>query len=458
MNGLSKWRPDGLASRFTLLLTVALVVANLVALGLMTVERQRLDRDAFQSREVERIISLLPAIEAAAPELRRRIARDSSTRLSRVDVRPEPIVSAAARDKASASLTAELAAALPDRDVRAAIRVGARRDDVGDDRADRGSHHDARTVIAVSIALAGPEGARTQWLNMVSRGRATRPPGIESEVFLLVLGVSLICVLGVGLVFVRRLTRPLGALAQAARAAGQGDRTAKAPETGAREMREAARAFNAMQSEISQFDAERMRMLAAVGHDLRTPMTSLRIRAEMVEDEEQRTAMIRTLDEMTVMAAGLVTYAREGHDGEQKVEVDLEALLAPLCAERGAQFKAQAHPKITGRPVGLGRAIGNLIDNALRYGGAASVTLAATRTDALVTVDDTGPGIAPDRLEDMFQPFVRGDTSRNLDTGGAGLGLSITRTIIAGHGGTIALENRAGGGLRARVSLPLSGN
>ena len=210
-----------------------------------------------------------------------------------------------------------------------------------------------------------------------------------------------------------------------------------------------------MQARIAQFDAERMRMLAAVGHDLRTPLTSLRIRAEMLATDES-TAMIRTLDEMTVMADGLVAYARGAHDTDDVVSVDLAVLLERVCGERNARFKAQEPLRVRGRPVALGRAFGNLIDNALRYGETAELIAKRDDEDVIVTITDDGPGIPEDRLANVFDPFVRGDDSRSTDTGGVGLGLAISRDIIAAHGGTILLENRQEGGLRAIVRLPIN--
>lgn len=283
----------------------------------------------------------------------------------------------------------------------------------------------------------------------MTSGATRRPGGVDSRPFLTVLALSLLSVLAVSIALARQQTRPLEQLSQAAQAAG------RVPEGGAREMRKAAQAFNAMQAEIQQFDAERMRMLAAVGHDLRTPMTSLRIRAEMVDDDEQRAAMIRTLDEMTVMANGLVSYAKDGHDAEKLEPLDLGALLRQICADRGATCHADLTLQVTGRRVGLGRAIGNLVDNALRYGKTATVTLSQDKQTAIVTIDDDGPGIPPERQDAMLQPFTRGDDSRNLDTGGAGLGLAIARTILHAQGGQLSLQNRPTGGLRVTVDLPL---
>ncbi|PSK83546.1 signal transduction histidine kinase [Limimaricola soesokkakensis] len=436
--------PAGLAARFALLLAAALVTANLVALGLLAFERDRLDREAGAARELERIVALVPAMEALPPRARQQLARQASTRLARITVESVPVVAAPARSGRAGVLEARIGAALEEREVRVAISERA--------ASGRGSGGPARPrggTIAVSIALQAEEPV---WLNVMAAG--LRPPdGVRGEVFMLVLGLSLLTVLAVGLWFVRQLTRPLAALAEAAHAAGRGDRGVRVPETGAREMRAAAAAFNDMQGRIARFEAERTRTLAAVGHDLRTPITSLRIRAEML-DEEEGEPMIRTLDEMAVMAEGLVAFAKSGHEAEPSGKIDLAALLQRLCEERGARFEGGGAPPVTGRPVALSRAFGNLVDNAIRYGGSARVRLKQEGGMAVVRVVDEGPGIPEARLEGMFEPFVRGEDSRSLDTGGAGLGLSITRTIIRAHGGEIRLSNRPEGGLEARVELP----
>lgn len=434
---------DSLAVRFSLLLAGALVVANLVAAVLLLADDMWDSHAALAEREVERVVSLVPAIEAAPQSARASVADDASTRFSRVSVDPEPIVDQIPTAPRSAELTRRLADALGPRDVRAAIMVRA-----GED-GKRGEE-----TVALSIRL-GDEDGPDQWLNSVSRGDRGGPSGVPEEVLFLVLGASLASVLGVALVFLRRLTRPLAELATAARAAGQGDRSVRVAETGPKELRDASAAFNEMQDRIARFDAERMRTLAAVGHDLRTPITSLRIRAEMLDDEDAA-PMIRTLDEMTVMANGLITYARGAGDGEEVALVDLSDLLSHLSEDRGATYTPSGPVHVRARPVALGRAIGNLIDNALRYGAAARITLRRGGDAAFVTIVDDGPGIAPERLEEVLEPFVRGEDSRNLETGGAGLGLSIARNIIVSHGGNLQLENRSAGGLRVTVRLPLA--
>jgi signal transduction histidine kinase len=456
--------PDGLAARFALLLVCALMAVNLVALGLLALERSRHDREAREARTFEQIVSLVPAMEAVDPVVGSDLARDATGRFLRLTLRPKALVAATGADPRSRALARALSEALPGREVRVLWLDRRRRADPlpetgrdgGPDARPDGFPDGPPNGVALSIRLEGryATGAPV-WLNARSRHGPPLPPTPQNRSFFVVPFLSLAVVLGVGLVFVRRLTRPLARLAAATRAAGQGDRKVRVPEEGARELRAAAAAFNDMQARIAAFDAERMRTLAAVGHDLRTPITSLRIRAEML-DEAEAAPMIRTLDEMTVMANGLIAYAKGAAQTEPLETLDLAAFLGRLCGELGATLRIEAGAEVEARPVALGRALGNLIDNAIRYGGDARVALRRAGAEALVVIEDQGPGIPPERLEAMFEPFVRGEESRSAETGGAGLGLSIARNIVLAHGGRITVENAPEGGLRARVRLPLA--
>jgi signal transduction histidine kinase len=438
--------PDGLAARFALLLAAALIVANLVALFALSTERNRLDRAAQTDREIARILALVPALEAVDPARRGQVAREASTRFARVTVDATPIVAQTADDARSRGIATQLGERLGERAVAAAVMRGH----------ETAWHLPGRLRDGVAIAISLRTGEdRPLWLNVVASPPGDRPGDGAGDALLLIFGLSLLAVLGTGLLFLRRLTRPLAQLANAATAAGAGDRTIRLPETGPREMRAVAGAFNDMQVQIAAFDAERMRMLAAVGHDLRTPITSLRIRAEMLEDEA-RVPMVRTLDQMVVMADGLVAYAKNTTDAEPIQRIDLGSLLRDLCADRGAELAAGTVVDLQGRPVALTRGFGNLIDNAMRYAGTCRVGLEQVGKEVVVTVEDDGPGIPADQREAMFAPFARGDDSRNTDTGGAGLGLSIARTVFVAHGGTITLTDAPKGGLRAIVRLPLT--
>lgn len=478
-----RWLPDALAARFILLLACALIIANLLALLVLSLERDRWGQQARDSRELERIVALVPVLETIDPGKRRTIARNASTRVARIQMSDRPLTQETADNSRSRSLQEQLNQSLAPRDVFVAVgtRTSANEREEDDNRKNeqRSSLRRGPEVIGVSIRLAGdglregddadsvaPEGSRrssptgkghASWVNITARGEPPAPDSLsrllDDGVFFLVLGLSLISVLVVGLWFVRRLTQPLAMLADAAEAAGRGDRTARVPEQGAREVRAAAAAFNSMQAQIARFDAERTRTLGAVGHDLRTPITSLRIRAEMLEDEF-RDPMVRTLNEMTVMANGLVAFARGNDDGEAMQSTDLNELLFHLCEERGAHFEGGGTVMLKTRPVALIRAIGNLIDNAIRYGSVARVSLGQTSGHVVVAIDDDGPGIPEERLSTIFEPFVRGDDSRNSDTGGAGLGLSIALSIIRAHGGSIELHNKETSGLLVTVRLP----
>lgn len=437
--------PDTLGGRVVLLLALALILANAVALVLLTSEQRSAQRREVENRQIERVAALVSAMEAVEPRARIGIARRASGREARVRVGPIPTVTDTSNDRMALEIATRLSDALEGREVFVALGVE-RGDDAREDRR-RGRE------VSVTIPLRS-SGVAQQYLNVTGRSPLADRVRLAGEAFVTILALSLFAVLAVAILIARQMTRPLAALSRAARAAGRGDRSVRLPEAGPREVREAAKAFNAMQAEIAAFDAERVRMIAAVGHDLRTPMTGLRIRAEMVEDEAQREAMIKTLDEMTVMADGLVAYAREGQDAEAMRPLDLTALVREVAEERGIPVSAPGGITVRGRPVALKRALGNLVENAVRYGEAPRIAVERDGPTARVAVEDRGPGLPPEMLERVFQPFARGDTSRSRDTGGAGLGLSIARAIIVAHGGEIMLENREGGGLIATATLP----
>lgn len=260
---------------------------------------------------------------------------------------------------------------------------------------------------------------------------------------------------------VRRLTRPVRDLAAAAERLGRDVNAPPMPETGPREVATAAAAFNTMAGNIRRFVADRTQMLAAIGHDLRTPITRLRLRAEMMEDDALRERTLRDLAEMERMIAATLAFARDDAAGEQAVPVDLAALARTVLDEaadgqEGAvtAYDGPDHLVLPLRPIAAKRALTNLVGNALRYGGAARIALSRGAGMAVLAVDDDGPGIPAESLEEVFRPFHRLESSRNSETGGTGLGLTIARSIARAHGGDLVLRNRPGGGLRAVLSLP----
>jgi signal transduction histidine kinase len=256
----------------------------------------------------------------------------------------------------------------------------------------------------------------------------------------------------------RLITRPIESLAVAAEELGRGVRPGDVPETGLNEVRLAARAFNRMQRRIRRMIEDRTQMIAAISHDLRTPITRLRLRAEFVEDPEEQQKMLTDLDQMEAIIRSTLAFAREDSDTEPTEPVDLTVLLQDVADDHPpARLNGSAGCVLRARPVALRRCFNNLVENAIRYGNSAEIAIKDLADEVEVTVDDTGPGIPEGRFKDVFRPFVRLEESRNRDSGGAGLGLAIARSVVLAHGGTITLANRKEGGLRALVRLPKAG-
>ena len=224
-------------------------------------------------------------------------------------------------------------------------------------------------------------------------------------------------------------------------------------------MRHAAQAFNRMQARIDRLIADRTQALAAVSHDLRTPIARLRLRAGFIEDTEAQRQIDADLDEMEAMITATLAYLRGDAEQEQLRVTDLAAILETLCddatdAGRLVSYDGPSQARLACRPIAIKRALANLIDNAVKYGGAARVTLRDRGTLVEVAVEDGGPGIPEAEIEAAFEPFRRLDPSRNPESGGSGLGLTIARQVAERHGGTVSLRNRAGGGLVATLTLP----
>lgn len=308
-------------------------------------------------------------------------------------------------------------------------------------------------ALRISIQLADG-----QWINFASPIPGTDPFWSTTSVFSMISMIGAVILLSVWVV--RRLTRPLGTFAAASERLGRDVNAAPLPETGPAEVRRAAQAFNEMQARLKRFINNRTHMLAAISHDLRTPITRLRLRAELIDDGEERAKMLGTLDEMEKMIASTLAFARGEAEGEETRRVDLEALLESICddmTEAGSRVELIAPQKVLYgcRPTAIKRAFTNLIDNAVKYGGCARVQLETGAKTLTVTVEDDGPGIPREQMEQVFAPFFRVEQSRNPHTGGTGLGLSVAQTVVHAHGGEIKLENRQAGGLRVSVTLPI---
>lgn len=256
-----------------------------------------------------------------------------------------------------------------------------------------------------------------------------------------------------------RVSAPLGEFARAADRMGRDVRSEPLAVTGPAEVAEAAAALNLMQERLRRLMENRSQMLGAISHDLRTPVTLLRLRAEAIGNRKERETFLRTLDEMEAMISSVLEFTRATVLDEPQRLVDLSALLGTICddmkdAGAAVEFEPPDAIPYACRRVSLKRAFNNLIDNAVKYGGGARVRLEPGDETIVITIEDDGPGIPEEQQAHVFMPFHRLDASRRADAGGVGLGLSIAQTIIDGHGGRIELKNRSRGGLRLRVLLP----
>jgi signal transduction histidine kinase len=257
-------------------------------------------------------------------------------------------------------------------------------------------------------------------------------------------------------------TKPLSRLSDAADRFGADVNAAPIAETGPREVKQAAVAFNRMQRRLRQFILDRTRMLAAISHDLRTPLTRMRLRTEMMDDGEQRAKMLNDLQEMEDMVGATLAFARDENADEPSRPLDLAALLDTIAAdardmEQPVTLAACPSATVLMRPRALKRAIVNIVDNATRYGGKTELSLTRDRDEAVIRIADHGPGIPADERENVLRPFYRCEGSRSRDTGGIGLGLSIASDTINAHGGKLVLSETPGGGLTVEVRLPASG-
>ena len=280
-----------------------------------------------------------------------------------------------------------------------------------------------------------------------------------SRQFLLSMGIMAIVILAVSVWAVRRVTAPLAAVSAAAERLGNDLNALPMPETGTIETLQASRAFNTMQARLRSLIENRTRMLAAISHDLRTPLTLLRLRAENVENPQDRDKMLATIAEMDSMIGATLQFARDEAATEMLRPTDMAALVQSIVddmADAGMPVKMEpVEPVVYDcRPDALKRAIRNLLDNAVKYGKAARVAIQTVPKAVEIVIDDEGPGIPEQELSRVFDPFYRLEGSRNRETGGVGLGLAIAQSIVQAHRGALLLSNRATGGLRTRIVLP----
>ncbi|UZD90835.1 ATP-binding protein [Cognatishimia activa] len=444
-----------LRTQLVLLVGAAFIAGQTLSVILFTDERSLAVQAALGAEAASRAANVARLIESAPRELHDQIVQAASSPLVRFEINPNATVSDG-EHHSDARVSGRIRALMGDSFSRA-IRVEVHEiegtvlpvpnltPDMAELHANMMQGTLAAVELEISIALSGGD-----WLNVGTRFE--RPPWQVSSASLL----SLLLSAGFGAVAVfwyviARLTRPLVALTNATDALGRGEQLEPLVPAGPPEVKALATSFNTMQDRLKRFISDRTMMLAALAHDLRSPLTAMRVQSEMVEDEETRASVSRSLDEMSDMVEATLSYARGVGTDESVQSVLLADLFERACADVNLQSCGMT---ISVRPTSMTRALRNVVENAQRYGGGASVTWLAKDENLELFVDDSGPGIPEEKILDVFEPYVRLEQSRSRGTGGTGLGLSIARSVILAHGGQLELQNRPEGGLRAWIVLP----
>lgn len=440
-----RFAPDSILGWLVLIIVAGLAASQVLTALFHNMERNEAILLIEDLRAAERVATYTTFLQHTSPVLRASVAASmSGPSMSVSTADKSSVTEAAANDQRLNHLGRAVSDRLRDSSWEE-VRVG---------RSPPTPEQRENGLLPVRVSIALRDGS---WINFDFTAIDSLPINYPL-VSLLVVSVLLVLVLSY--YALRRVTKPLDSLTRAAEALGRSGRTEVLKETGASEVRRAARAFNEMQDRIRKLIEDRATMVAAISHDLRTPITRLKLRAEFIEDQEQRDKMLRDLDEMETMIKSTLALSREDANPEPRAHFDLADLLMD-CVEGldGVALDidpmlAAGQAPIEAQPIAMKRAVANLIENAIVYGKSAEVALRRQGTEYRIIIDDQGPGIPEAELDRVFRPFFRLEASRNRESGGAGLGLAIARSVVRAHGGDIVLENRPEGGLRATVSLP----
>lgn len=459
--------PSSLAGRLMLTIALALLAGQLVNAALLVRAQREQALDRIAAEASVRLIAATDRLQQGRPLRERfgsRIERAPGFRLRRTDLTPDNPVQPDMRP--APGLVSRLAAILPSYGVpstqidAALMPAPPRARRVDRLAAEIGGRNDRPISKLALIAIQRPDG---QWLSV-------RVPVPEASVRILatIIGqtVILYLVMLVPLVWLtRRIARSMGTLREGVAHFERTQEARSIEPTGPSDLADLTRSFNAMSARIAAMLNEKDVMLGAIGHDLKTPLAALRVRVESVPDDRQRERMVASIDDITRTLDDILTLARIGRTGEEREPVNLGALAEMIADEYrdlGQDIALADTPRIV-VPLQLTwirRALRNLIGNAVRYGARARVSIAQIPGRVSITIDDDGPGIPDDQIERMFEPFTRLEASRNMATGGTGLGLTLARAILHQHGGALRLENRRGAsgvveGLRATMTLPM---
>jgi signal transduction histidine kinase len=442
--------PRSLVAQLAVAMAAVLLIAQIVNFTLILNDRQRLSLAQNEAPAIARFVDTAAQLAPLPAEERSR----------RLDTRQRGARYLLDEGRGFADLTIERDRRLEDRVRTAAAEAGLRLGQIraGIARGGAAARPDGRRPPRdVQLIVISAEMGPRAWLH----GRLITPrpdPWLAARLAAATL-LLYILVLGTMVFLAARIARPLRDLAAAAESFGGSGGTPFVEPRGPSDLAHAIEAFNAMNRRVAALLAEKDHMLGALSHDLRTPLASLRIRAESLEPEEERARVIATIDEMTAMLEDSLLLVRAGRSREQVRPVDVAALADVVVEEfrelgRDVRFDGGGRQIASVSAALLRRAIRNLVDNAVTYGGSARVSVRGEGGDVLIVVEDGGPGIPAEALERVQEPFFRLEQSRNRETGGTGLGLTIAKAIAEGAGGALRLANREGGGLSATLAVP----
>ncbi|GJD98009.1 ATP-binding protein [Methylobacterium iners] len=437
-----RWLPSSIGGQITLLVSSAIIVAHIVIAMLIVVLREPWRDENHPVAASMRVATVARLLDAAEPVQRANLLRDAARSLPNLRLAPWEghVPGNAAEEAGDAAFIQRL----------------------------RDYYAQPLTVVE----LPGPPDAPGQTVGVSTQNGARFSVFLPPErslnprrgvlIFSLLFLGSTLLILSVWAA--RALTAPLGRLAEAAEAFGTRADLVALPEKGPKEVLAVSRALDRMRERVRRLIDDRTQMLAAISHDLRTPITRMRLRAEFVEDDQARGMMLRDLGQMNGLVEAALAFIRDEGAGrfEAPALIDLASVVQTVCdgfADVGADVELEQarHVLVQGRADELQRAITNLVDNAVKYGGRARVRMGPAAGGVSVEVIDDGPGIPDDECEAMLKPFVRGDRARGLnEANGFGLGLSIVGAIVEGHGGRLILTNRQPRGFIARIELPLA--
>ncbi|EAQ23373.1 ATP-binding protein, partial [Roseovarius sp. 217] len=448
---------DNLRGQLVLLIVAALAVAQTISLWLFVDERGLAVRAALGFEAAGRAANVALLLEEAPESLQQAILRAANSPLVRFDLSDIPAVDHESHADGGAveARVRGLLGGANDREIRVELHeVEQGIPPMPHLAPEMAEMHLAMmrgelSAIEMQLSIALADG---QWLNVGTRFE--RPPLQWPWASIVSFGITAAIILVSACWFLlTRLTGPLLRVSRAADQLGRGEAVDPLPLIGPSEVRGLTQAFNRMQARLTRFVADRTRLLAALGHDLRSPLTAMRVRAEMVDEDETRDSLVASIEEMQEMVDATLAFARGMASSEVYETVDLGAYLKQLQADMIDGFTLDTANSISVRlrPQSVRRALRNIIENAQRYGGGAEVTFVHDAEYVQIRVSDNGPGVPEAELEQVFEPFFRLEKSRSRETGGTGLGLSIARTIVRAHGGEVALTNRTEGGLLVTV-------